>query len=394
MTAGDELEMRELLKLATDDAEADRNEASDPCMFSSQCEAERFLTSAWTKVLRGKMARPDQPYWELGINAIRALQIIRSIWEEIGIELPINIFLEAPTIREMATRLCDNTALQSQDVIRMGGKGETPVLFLHASGGFLHECGDLARAFTFEGAVYGLAASGTDGRTPMLDDQEQEAARMADLIVKLQETGPYNIAGYSLGGSTALETARILRAAGHEVQLMLLDTVFDEHYWPMPIWLRFMAPKFLAMLRRRLKRRRAPLQNNATPKKSDLAPAKRGTRFEFRFRNPRNPDYPYYSVHWQSFHPPRYTQIRARGIRMKGLYRPCPYDGPVSFFVSRGGDPEACNPLDVWPRYLSNVEWVTVPGNHVSMIVGRYAKQLADEMTKRLRLAPPLNSHE
>jgi thioesterase domain-containing protein len=316
------------------------------------------------------------------------MQIIRQIWEDTGFELPINAFLEAPTIRQMAARLCTGLALRSQDIVRMGGNGETPILFIQASGGVLHECGDLARAFTIEGGVYGLAASGTDGRSPMLSDPKDEAARMAELILKVQERGPYNIAGYSLGGCVALETAKILRAAGHEVQLMLLDTVFDERYWPISVWLRFIVPKFLNVLRSHLKRRPSPLSDDANSKKKDLAPARRGTRFEFRFRNPRRPEYPYYSVHWQSFHPPRYTQIRARGIRMKGLYRPCRYDGPVSFFVSRGGDPEACSPLEVWPRYFSDVEWVTVPGNHVSMMVGRHAKHLAEEMTRRLKFAP------
>jgi thioesterase domain-containing protein len=288
----------------------------------------------------------------------------------------------------MAARLCTEKGLQSQDVVLMGGNGRTPVLFIQASGGFLHECADLARAFNVEGGVYGLAASGTDGSLPMLRHHEEEAARMANLILKVQEAGPYNIAGYSLGGCTALETARILRDAGHEVQTMLLDTVFDERYWPISVWLRFIVPKALASLKTRLKRRRLPAQGHVPTKKADIAPKRRGTRFEFRFRNPQNLNYPYYCVHWQSCHPPRYTQIRARGIRMKGLYCPRTYDGPVSFFVSRAGDPEACSPLKVWPRYLSDVEWVSVPGNHLSMIVGRYAKQLAEEMTKRLKLAP------
>jgi thioesterase domain-containing protein len=348
-------------------------------------EIETFLTAAWSSALRGKALDPALPYWALGINSNRALDILRYIWLNAGLDLHVNIFIEAPTIREMAVRMADHSAFESQPVLPMGGAGGAPALFLlPGGGGFLHEVAELARAFEIPGTIYGVTASGTDGRLPIHDNHYDEAARAAALIQQTQRRGPYNIAGYSLGGCTALETARILRRAGHEVQLMLLDSGLNEHCWPVSVWLRYITPHFVKRVAGRLKKNRAVAEDSARTTLPSLAPPQRGTMFEFRFRNPRHPHYPYHSPHWQSFHPPNYTRMRARAIVMRGLYRPQPYDGPVTFFISRGGDPAACSPRDIWPKYLPNMQWVEASGTHTSMIMGRHARQLADDMTKRL----------
>jgi thioesterase domain-containing protein len=312
---------------------------------------------------------------------------LRYIWLETGLDLPVNLFVEAPTIRQMAIRLYENTAGEAQALLRLGGNGDKPILFFFPGGaGFLHELTDIARAFDVPGAIYGVTASGTDGRDPIHDNIYDEAARAACLIQKTQDRGPYNIAGYSLGGCLALETARILQMAGQGVQLMMLDTGLNEHCWPLAIWAQYMLEQFLIRVRGRLKRRSVVHQDVDEQEMPTTVPARRGTMFEFRFRNPRHSAYPYFSPYWQTFHPPIYTKMRARAIIMKGLYTPKPYPWPLVFFLSRGGDPASCNPRKLWQKYLPNAEWLTVSGNHTSMIMGRHAKHLAVEMSKRLKL--------
>jgi thioesterase domain-containing protein len=352
-------------------------------------DIETFIEAAWSSAIRGKPVDHTTPYWALGINSNRALDILRYIWLEAGLDLPVNIFIEAPTIRDMAARLSDHSAFDAQPVLRMGGAGASPILFLFpGGGGFLHELAELARAFETDGAIYGITASGTDRHGPVYQDHLNEALRAAALIQQTQPQGPYNIAGYSLGGCTALETARILRNAGHDVQLMLLDTGLHERCWPLPVWLRYITPHFKRRVAGRLQRRSKPDPVPSKPALPDLAPPQRGTMFEFPFRNPHRPDYPLYSPHWQSFHPPHYTNMRARAIIMRGTYKPKPYDGPVTFFTSRGGDQAACSPKSVWPKYLPHAEWVEVSGNHTSMVMGRHARHLAAEMAKRFKTQP------
>lgn len=349
-------------------------------------EAETLLAAAWSSALRGKAPGQSRPYSALGINGNRALDILRYLWLEAELEPHINIFIEAPTIQAMAARIADRSEFEAQSILPMGGAETAPGLFLFAGGGgFLHEMAELARAFEISAMVHGVTVSGTDGCGAVPATHQAEAARAAVLIRQTKPAGPYNVAGYSLGGCTALETARILRRDGHDVYLMLLDSGLNDHCWPVSIWLRYLAPHLAKRVAGRLRRKPRPANDEAArPPLPQLAAPQRGTMFEFRFRNPSHPDYPLYSPHWQSFHPPHYTKMRARAMVMHGLYRPEPYDGPVTFFVSRGGDQASCSPRDIWPKYLPNAEWLEVSGNHTSMIMGRHARHLAGEMAKRL----------
>ena len=42
----------------------------------------------------------------------------------------------------------------------------------------------------------------------------------------------------------------------------------------------------------------------------------------------------------------------------------------------------------IWKPYLPNAEWVTVSGNHLSMIVARNARKFATPLDQHLRPAP------
>jgi thioesterase domain-containing protein len=48
-------------------------------------------------------------------------------------------------------------------------------------------------------------------------------------IINVQKSGTYIIVGHSYGGVIALEIAKKLKALGHKVDLILLDTYFQQH---------------------------------------------------------------------------------------------------------------------------------------------------------------------
>jgi len=141
----------------------------------------------------------------------------------------------------------------------------------------------------------------------------------------------------------------------------------------------------------------APTANTKTNSRPKAAPGgptrgrpevksrRRGAQLSYRFRDPRDPDYPFYSPYWTEDHTPNYSRVGEHVCRMKGFYKPSRYDGRVYFFVSAGGDPLACHPRQVWPKYLPNAEWVPIPGNHINSMFGRYAARLASEISERLK---------
>jgi thioesterase domain-containing protein len=320
------------------------------------------------------------------------MQILLDIWAATGVDLPVNVFFETPTIRRMAAGMRDGGALIAPDLVLLrAGDASTPLFLFPGHAGYLIHLIDLAHALDYPGAIYGIAYSGLDGAGPFYDRFEQEAERAVRIIRQAHPAGPFRLVGYSIGGITALETARLLRREfGDAVVLGLIDTPQNDHSWPYRVWLPFIARKVAGGLRRRIRRALARTQREDSPGAAASGqPRRRGTQLGYRFRDPRDPDYPFYSPYWADGHTPNYTRVGEHVCRMKGLYNPSRYDGKVFFFVSAGGDPLACHPQQVWPKYLPDVEWIGVPGNHINAMFGRRAARLASEMSDRLKRSAP-----
>ena len=169
--------------------------------------------------------------------------------------------------------------------------------------------------------------------------------------------------------------------------LGLIDTPQNDHSWPLRIWLAFMLRKILRKAKLLLGARRS--SGKPLPSRVDINPRRRGTQFEYRFRNPNNPNYPYYCPYWVAHHTPKYNRVAENACRMKGFYTPSRYDGKAFVFASIGGDPSVCDPEQVWPKYLPNAKWIRVPGNHLSVLIGRNAVRLAGEISECLKQVAP-----
>ena len=360
-----------------------------------------MVARAWETVLHGKSVDHDADFRKIGINSNRAMAILRELWWETGVDLPVNVFYGAPTIRRMAAAIREGSALIAPDLVRLRDGDDKAPLFLFPGGaGVLFEFEDLVEALDWPGTIYGIAFSGLDGIGPSHDHFEPEVARSLEIIRRVQPTGPYRLAGYSIGGITALETARLMRQQGEqEVFLALLDTPQNDNAWPLRVWLGFIGRKMTKRLGKLLSSAPARLKKSSRATRGPAArplakraigPPRRGTQLGYRFRNPADPDYPYWSPYWVSYHPPNYARVAANAVRMKGFYVPRPYDGRVFFFTSARGEPLVCDPQAVWPKYLPHTDWISVPGDHYSILLGRRAAHLAAEITKRMRqVAPP-----
>ena len=75
-----------------------------------------------------------------------------------------------------------------------------------------------------EQPLYAIQARGLEGDDPPHTDFEEMASDFVKLIRRVQPAGPYFLAGLCDGSLTAVEMARILRAAGEEVAFVgLID---------------------------------------------------------------------------------------------------------------------------------------------------------------------------
>lgn len=111
-------------------------------------------------------------------------------------------------------------------MIRLRPGNHSPPLFcIHGLGGHVAGFVPLARQLETPRAVYALQAQGLEPGPGPHDRIEAMAAAYFAEIRGVQPHGPYLLAGWSLGGLIALETARQAAAAGQAVALVaMLDS--------------------------------------------------------------------------------------------------------------------------------------------------------------------------
>jgi len=100
-----------------------------------------------------------------------------------------------------------------------------PLFLVHPHGGTVFCYQALASAMGDQVPVFGIQCYGLEeGEQPLSSIGEMAAAYIKD-IRRVQPNGPYQIAGWSLGGPIAFEAARQLEAAGLKVSFL---GIFDS----------------------------------------------------------------------------------------------------------------------------------------------------------------------
>ena len=150
---------------------------------------------------------------------------------------------EAPTIREWAARIdaaqtpgdADNPGPDSgPDFIhivplnRSTRPHATPLFIVAGMFGNVLNLRHVAQALREDRPVYGLQAKGLlGGDEPFHSFRDAAASKLAEMR-RIQPEGPYVVAGFSGGGITALEIARLIEAEGDAVALVVLFDTYRE----------------------------------------------------------------------------------------------------------------------------------------------------------------------
>jgi amino acid adenylation domain-containing protein len=102
------------------------------------------------------------------------------------------------------------------------GDGRRPLFCVHPAGGTASCYGDLIRHLGPQQPVFGFQAPGLAGGHAGPVRLEALAARYLEELCAVQPQGPYQLAGWSVGGVIAFDMARQLSARGQEVDLLAL----------------------------------------------------------------------------------------------------------------------------------------------------------------------------
>ena len=205
---------------------------------------EETLAGFWRSLLGVAQVGVEDSFFDLGGHSLIAVRLFAQINKAFGLQFPISVLFEAPTIAACAALIAArvghvtdaaadagsvSTTRDSFDhlvALHQGGGGPRSPLFIVAGMfGNVMNLRHLGLALGQDRPVYGLQARGLVGdAAPHRTIPEAAAAYIAELR-RVQPEGPYMLGGFSGGGITAYDMAQQLRAIGQEVSVLaLLDT--------------------------------------------------------------------------------------------------------------------------------------------------------------------------
>jgi thioesterase domain-containing protein len=186
--------------------------------------AEAQLTEIWEATLGVSPIGVDDDFFDLGGHSLLAVRMMARVRHRLGRSAPLTVLFRSPTIAALARALSEHPGAHDDAiVVALREEGDEPPLFcVHPVGGDVLCYVELARAMGAGRPVYGVRAQLSAAAPATI---EAMAARYLKEIRRIAPSGPYLLAGWSMGGLIALEIARRLTAAGDDVGLLaLLDT--------------------------------------------------------------------------------------------------------------------------------------------------------------------------
>ncbi len=182
---------------------------------------ESALAAIWEDVLGVAPVGTADDFFALGGDSILGAEAVARIRELIGRPaLPLISIVRAPTIARMAEEIStEDDADETLVALRQGGDG-TP-LFLTHGGDLIVGLPALASRIGGGRPVYGLRPGLEDPADGSLTI-EGMAAELVSAVREVHPDGPYVLAGICSGGPIVIEMARLLVAAGQELELLVL----------------------------------------------------------------------------------------------------------------------------------------------------------------------------
>jgi acyl-CoA synthetase (AMP-forming)/AMP-acid ligase II/thioesterase domain-containing protein/acyl carrier protein len=198
-------------------------------------ETEKAIAQIWSKVFRHEHIGVKDNFFDLGGQSLIAAQVISNIKDKLGIDLPLAILFEHPTVAELAPFLDRQIDRQKSlelitytSLIHLKSDGVKPPLYFVNSTAKAH---DLIPFLDSEQPLYSLNIFGLTARLKRSVDRLQmrdfATAIVADIQVD-RPTGPYKFIGFCQDGALTLEIAQQLRARGEVVELVCFIDVFFQ----------------------------------------------------------------------------------------------------------------------------------------------------------------------
>jgi oxalate---CoA ligase len=204
-------------------------------------DVERQLAEIWQSLLGKSEVGIDDDFFALGGDSLLAVSAFVDIESRYGKTLHLASLFDAPTIRQLAEIVrSDDVPVRGSTVVAVQAIGtRLPLFFMSGWGSQILIFEGLSRELGNDQPLYAIDPTVIDVGPSEALTVEQVAARIIDDMRRVQPVGPYNLAGYSMGGKFVWEIAQQLQRAGQTVLLLaLLDCPAPGFPVPRPFLVR------------------------------------------------------------------------------------------------------------------------------------------------------------
>ncbi len=325
---------------------------------------EERLAAIWRDVLKvDEVARSDD-FFDLGGHSLLIARLLRRIEAQYGMRVPMAALFRAPRLADMAELIASGRKLETPALAPIQPNGTaTPIVWLDGGSTFRPLAERLGPDQPFFGLSVDLVLEAAGGCPRNLDDA---AELVLAAVREARPHGPYRIGGWCTSGIVAYTVAGRLRAAGEEVELLMLVDVFHPVKARRLGSARFLASKLrfhISQSMHQPKGKRWRYFRERLQGLSDLAALAGGREAVLQ------------------------PALRTALDKIATLHKPARYDGDVVLFKP-AEHPDVMNFVEDWRaeidgRFLS----FTVPGGHRTMLEPPFVDVLAAKLRPLLEQA-------
>jgi thioesterase domain-containing protein len=348
----------------------DRSDLVTRSTFASpHTPTETILARLWGEVLGLEQVGRYDNFFELGGHSLLATRLVARIRHTFKVDLSLRRLFETPTLTAIADFI-DHISTDNEQVDLSVGNNSAattsssallqlpphlitlqpegvrrPLFLIHPLAGLVFPYYELALHLGPDQPVYGLQSIGIAGEASPLRQIEAMAEHYLAAIHQVQPEGPYQLAGWSFGGTLALEMAQQLQKGGEAVALLaiidtrLYSTSFATFWHGSRVFLTSMLPHLWPYIADYLEETKRP--NSKTS--------------EFK----------------------RLLQVFQANVQADSRYRPQRYPGQVTLFKTAQQ-----NSTWGWGDIAANgVELHQIPGHHMNVLRPPQVQILAEKLS-------------
>ena len=192
---------------------------------------EFLIASQWAELLELDAASitSNAGFFDLGGHSILAIKFVTQLGLRLGVDISVRDLFHYPTLAELARHVdgvTDRDSSAWNPLIALDATPGTPVMYcVPAAGLTTVSYQRLARTLKGDLALRIFEPCGADGALQPCESMEEIVEMNLLALLESQPHGPYLLAGHSFGGAVAFEMARALEARGHDVRLVLIDSI-------------------------------------------------------------------------------------------------------------------------------------------------------------------------